>query len=82
MTVATPPPAAAIPSCRSERSIHSRVSFLHAVRPRGAQVVEVDVVEILVVEAGEHHALDAALRIALHLQALAQISFICTASAS
>src|SRR6266545_3511298 len=49
-----------------------RELFLHAVlvEPR-AQIFEVDAVEILVlIEAGEHHALDAGCGIAMHLQAL------------
>src|SRR5258708_38849116 len=49
-----------------------RELLLHAMltQPR-AQIVEVDAVEILVlVEAGEHHALDAACGIAWGLQAL------------
>src|SRR6266508_5955939 len=49
-----------------------RELFLHAVlvEPR-TQIVEVDAVEILVlIEAGEHHALDAGYGIAMHLQAL------------
>src|SRR5262245_62654505 len=49
-----------------------RELLLHAVLPEPrAQNVEIDAIEILVlVEAGEHHTLDAAFRIAMDLQAL------------
>src|SRR5215831_14416514 len=50
----------------------ARELFLHAVLVEpGPQIVEIDAVEILVlIEAGEHHALDATGGIAMHLQAL------------
>src|SRR5246127_2523501 len=49
-----------------------RELFLHAVLVESrAQIVEIHAVEVLVlVEAGEHHAFDAACGVAMHLQAL------------